>query len=71
MSAPTEEQITALADAMWQLLDDMVRSGQDVCLASKAQARIAYEPFLDKDDPADLDWMTLAEAEAIMDELNR
>ena len=31
MSAPTEEQITALADAMWQLLDDMVRSGQDVC----------------------------------------
>lgn len=44
---PTEEQITALIDAMDQLLDDMGIDGQSVCLAAKAQARIAFEPFLD------------------------
>lgn len=37
--------VTALADAMWQLLDDMGANGQSVCLAAKAQARIAYEAF--------------------------
>jgi len=44
---PTNEQFTALIDAMDQLLDDMGPSGQSVCLAAKAQARIAFEPFLD------------------------
>lgn len=42
----TEQQIAELADAMWQLLDDMGKDGQSVCLAAKAQARIAYEPFI-------------------------
>jgi hypothetical protein len=45
MSTPTPEQVQALADAMWQLLDDMGASGTCVCLAAKAQARVAYEPF--------------------------
>lgn len=43
---PTPEQVQALADAMWQLLDDMGTDGQCVCLAAKAQARAALEPFL-------------------------
>ncbi|GJD74522.1 hypothetical protein MKK50_15795 [Methylobacterium sp. J-043] len=38
-------EIDALADAMWQCLDDMGAQGQGVCLASKAKARVAYEPF--------------------------
>lgn len=42
---PTEKQIQDLADAMWQLLDDMDVDGQCVCLAAKAQARIAFEPW--------------------------
>lgn len=42
----TEQQIAELADAMWQLLDDMGKDGLSVCLAAKAQARIAYEPFI-------------------------
>lgn len=37
--------VEALSDAMWQCLDDMGAQGQGVCLASKAKARIAYEPF--------------------------
>ena len=69
MSEPAEVQ--ALADAMWQILDDMGETGNSVCLAAKAQARIAYEPFLDKDEPADEGWMPLAEAQAIMNEVNR
>ena len=39
------ENITAIVDAMWQLLDDMGRDGFCVCPAAKAQARIAFEPF--------------------------
>ena len=31
---------------MWQLLDDMGKDRMCVCLAAKAQARIAYEPFI-------------------------
>jgi hypothetical protein len=41
----TDEQVEALADAMEQLLDDMGERGAIVCIAAKAQARIAYEPF--------------------------
>ncbi len=69
MSDQTEVQ--ALADAMWQILDDMGETGRCVCLASKARARVAYEPFLDKDEPADEGWMTIAEAQAIIDEVTR
>lgn len=40
-------EIAALVDAMDQLLDDMGEHGQSVCLAAKAQARVAFEPFFD------------------------
>ncbi len=42
----TEAQVEALRDAMDQLLDDMGMVGMSVCLAAKAPARIALEPFL-------------------------
>jgi hypothetical protein len=60
--------IGKVKDALWQLLDDMGRDGVHVCLAAKAQARIAFEPFRNDDSP--LDW-PLAEAEKIMKEANR
>lgn len=41
----TKNEVDALAAAMGQLLDDMGIDGQSVCLAAKAQARIAFEPF--------------------------
>lgn len=43
---PTDQEVLDLADAMWQLLDDMGHGGLSVCAAAKAQARIAYEPFV-------------------------
>jgi hypothetical protein len=61
---PTLAQIHELADAMWQLLDDMGEDRQSVCLAAKAQARVAYEPFMEAGD--DSDWMTLEQAEQIL-----
>lgn len=57
-----------LADAMWQLLDDMGTEGKTVCLAAKAGARVAYEPFRDKSEPEYDDWMSLADAERILKE---
>lgn len=39
------EDIDRLVAAMDQLLDDMGHDGLCVCLAAKAQARIAFEPF--------------------------
>jgi hypothetical protein len=68
---PTAEQVEALASAMWQLLDDMGADGQSVCLAAKAIARVAFEPFWQGDDAAEcpLD-MSLAEAQRIVDDLN-
>lgn len=68
---PTDAEISALADAMWQLLDDMRDTGQGVCLAAKAEARIAYEPFRDKSEPEYDDWMSLAQAMAIRAESDR
>lgn len=65
---PTPEQVKALADAMWQLLDDMGVNGKSVCLAAKAQARIAYEPFMEEQWE---DWMSLAEAQNIMIDIAR
>lgn len=49
MSEPTNEQINALIEAMDQLLDDMGIDGRSVCLFAKAQARVAFEPFLDRE----------------------
>lgn len=43
----TPKQLSDLVEAMEQLLDDMGPSGQSVCLAAKAQARLAFEPFMD------------------------
>ena len=43
----TEKQITALADAVWQVLDDMDGGGTCCCEAAKADLRLAYEPFAD------------------------
>lgn len=65
---PTEKEIHDLKDAMWQLLDDMFDGGQSVCLAAKAQARIAFEPFRDGDSPECPGWITLDEAKAIIKE---
>jgi hypothetical protein len=47
---PGDPEASALAEAMSQLLDDMGPSGLGVCLAAKAKARIAYEPFIDPDE---------------------
>jgi hypothetical protein len=66
-TAAAGEEVTVLADAMWQLLDDMGARGQSVCLAAKAQARLAYEPFRDKSEEYD-DWMPVEEARRIMAE---
>ena len=70
-------QVKAIADAMWQILDDMGLDGLGVCPAVKAQARIAYEPFLQADFAAEPSLppdyapsMTLEAAQAIMDEVN-
>lgn len=60
---PTEQEVNELADAMWQLLDDMGKTGCSVCLAAKAQARIAYEPFVTPLEQAAYDgMMSLEEA---------
>jgi hypothetical protein len=67
----TEQQVADLANAMWQLLDDMGRDGLSVCGAAKAQARIAYEPFRQpEDDPIGEfpnDYQSLEEAQAIIE----
>lgn len=67
---PTEAEVTALADAMWQLLDDMGADGQSVCKAAKVRARIAYEPFVDEPD-AMQDFMPIEEAKRLWAEYNR
>lgn len=67
---PTYQQVEDLADAMWQLLDDMAATGSSVSGLAKAKARIAYEPFLDTRETFD-DWMTLEQAQAIVRECDR
>jgi hypothetical protein len=62
---PTEQEVQALAEAMDQLLDDMGQEGTRVCVAAKAQARMAWEPFRDKDDPAHR-LMSIDEAKRIL-----
>ena len=61
----TEADVTALIDAMAQLLDDMGAESTSVCLSAKAKARIAYEPFREADyDPG----MSLERAQEIVKE---
>lgn len=66
----TPHQVEALADAMWQLLDDMGERGQGVCEAAKAKARVAFEPFkLDASgEEASLDY-TLEAAQAVVSDI--
>jgi hypothetical protein len=65
LSRPPKE-IDELSDAMWQLLDEMGKTGQGVCLLAKAQARVAFEPFRDKSEAEYEDWMSFAEAQEII-----
>jgi hypothetical protein len=62
------EDVKALAAAMSQVLDDMRVDGTSVCLATKAQARIAYEPFADPDEKEFI--MPIEEARRILEELS-
>lgn len=64
---PTTDEVDALAEAMWQVLDDMAKDGTSCCLYAKAQARVSFEPFRDKGLPEFDDWMTFAEAQAIVE----
>jgi hypothetical protein len=53
---------------MDQLLDDMGPHGQSVCLAAKAQARVAFEDF--RDPESDPRWiMPLAQALDILHDI--
>lgn len=63
------EDIDRLVAAMDQLLDDMGHEGTRVCLAAKAQARIAFEPFMELD--AAHIYMPLEEAKRIAAEADR
>ena len=66
---PTQQEVSALSEAMSQLLDDMGKTGQSVCLLAKAEARVAFEPFRVEDNLDD--WMTLADAKAIVDQADK
>lgn len=67
-AAATTEQIRALADAVWQVLDDMGLDGRSCCIAAKAALRRAYEPFID--DPETMKGiMSLSQADEICREV--
>lgn len=40
-----QSSLDALISAVWQVLDDFGRDGKSVCAATKAQLRVAFEPF--------------------------
>jgi hypothetical protein len=69
-----DENVEALAAAMLRVLDDMgggpfsSSSSTSVCLATKAQARIAYEPFAGTDERAII--MPIEEARRILAEVS-
>ena len=48
-----KNKLTALVEAMGQLLDDMGENGQHVCGRAKALARVAYEAFRNPEEPPD------------------
>ncbi len=68
MSKYSDEEVDALAEAMWQLLDDMGKAGSCVCMAAKADARIAFEPFRKDDEDYIQEWMSLDAAKKIREE---
>ncbi len=59
-------KIEALIEAMEQLLADMGKDGQCVCLFAKAKARIVIDPFLTED--ATEGFMPLDAAQEIVNE---
>lgn len=69
LSVPTLE----LAEAMWQLLDDMAKDGLCVSGFAKARARIAFEPFISKEDDLmpNPEWLTLERALLICECVDR
>lgn len=62
-----DQQVRALVEAMDQLLDDMGKDGTCVSPLSKAQARIAFEPFRDPDNNF---YMSLDRAKRIVAQTN-
>ncbi len=67
----SREDVEALVECMWQLLDDMGKDGKSVCLLAKAEARLALQPFLGKEnDPADCDLMDLELAKSVVAEVD-
>lgn len=64
----TQAEVDALVDAMDQLLDDMGMAGTSVCLAAKAQARVAIEPFLKERGDAGEWLMSFADAQQVLKE---
>jgi hypothetical protein len=65
----TEAEVERLADAMWQLLDDMGEKRYSVCGMAKAEARVAFEPFRDKSEPEYDDWMSYDAAKRLIEEV--
>lgn len=53
---PTDDEVNALANAMCMVLNDLAHG--DVCDLVKAEARVAFEPFLldDNGDLPDFEW---------------
>jgi hypothetical protein len=62
------EEIKALVAAMAQILDDMRENGMSCCLATKAQARVAYEPFANPEEKDLI--MPIEDARRILEELS-
>lgn len=60
------EKERALADAVWQALDDMGKEGDAVCGATKAMLRHAYEPYNTDPDPDAAPDYSLAEAVEVL-----
>lgn len=65
---PTQKEIDALVAAMDQLLDDMGKDSCCVCPAAKAQARVAFEPFITEDHASEY-YMPLIEAQLVLSEM--
>jgi len=63
-----DSRMTALLEAVWQVLDDMGATGHSCCPAAKAQLRVAFEPFRDAELEVDY---PLGVAVALLDQLER
>ena len=64
---PVDAAVHALAEAVWQVLDDMGAGKRTSCSPyAKAALRVAYEPFRVAEDAMD---RTLEEAKAIINDV--